>query len=111
VTNSGTAMWPSTGYSRVDLDLHFTTVAGGSVQSASWLNSLAFSIPADLAPNASVTLNVTFSAPQTRGGSLLLEALMIKEHEFWFDGKTLSPQQWVPVPVVVSRSRSRCWCW
>ena len=104
VTNLGNMKWPSTGYNRVDLDLHFTSVAGGSVKSAKWLNSLAFSLPADLAPAASVTLPVTFAAPPTTGGSLTLEALMIKEHQFWFDTKTSSPVQWAPVTVTVAQA-------
>src|SRR5437870_12768224 len=37
---------PSTGSNEVDLDLHFTTVAGGSAQQAHWLNSTAFALPA-----------------------------------------------------------------
>jgi len=83
VTNTGNQSWPSTGYNAVDFDLHFTTVTGGSAQSASWLNSTAFSIPGDLAPSAKVILTVTFAAP-TQTGSMFLEAEMIKEHQFWF---------------------------
>jgi spore germination protein YaaH len=94
VTNAGSATWPSTGHTRVDLDLHFTTQAGGSAKSAYWLNSKAFSLPADLAPGGSVTLNVSFAAP-TRAGSLVLEAEMVKEHQFWF-------RQWAPTKVVVA---------
>ena len=89
VTNSGGATWPSTGHTRVDLDLHFTTRAGGSAKAAYWLSSKIFSLPSDLAPGSSVTLNVTFPAP-LRTGALVLEAEMIKEHEFWF-------KQWAPL--------------
>jgi outer membrane protein assembly factor BamB len=94
VTNTGTTTWPSTGYRKVDLDLHFTTQSGGSSKIASWLNSSAFPLPADLAPSASVTLTVSFAAP-SRTGPLVLEAEMIKEHTFWF-------QQWQPVSVMVA---------
>src|SRR5205807_469404 len=100
VTNSGNVTWPSTGTNEVDFDLHFTTTAGGSAQQAHWLNSTAFSLPGDLAPNASVTLTVPFASPGN--GSLLLEALMIKEHQFWFDQRTNSPQQWAFIAVSVS---------
>ncbi len=93
VTNAGNTSWPAAGHSRVDLDLHFTTRAGGSSKAAYWLSSAIFSLPADLAPRTAVTLNVTLAAPRT--GTMLLEAEMIKEHEFWF-------QQWAPVNVVVS---------
>jgi spore germination protein YaaH len=89
VTNAGGATWPSGGHTRVDLDLHFTTVAGGSAKSAFWVSSKTYSLPADLAPGSSVTLNVTFAAP-VRTGALVLEAEMIKEHQFWF-------KQWAPV--------------
>ncbi len=94
VTNAGGSTWPSTGYYRVDLDLHFTTQAGGSAKQAYWLNSKAFSLPADLAPGGNVTLNVTFAAP-SHAGALVLEAEMIKEHQFWF-------KQWAPLNVVVA---------
>jgi spore germination protein YaaH len=94
VTNAGGAVWPSTGFTKVDLDLHFATRAGGSAKAAYWLNSKAFALPADLAPGASVTVNVTFAAPST-AGALVLEAQMIKEHEFWF-------AQWQPVSVSVA---------
>jgi len=83
VTNTGNQTWLSTGYNAVDFDLHFTTVVGGSSQSAGWLNSKAFSLPADLAPSGNVTFSVTFAAPST-AGSMFLEAEMIKEHQFWF---------------------------
>ncbi len=94
VTNKGDAAWPSTGFGEVDLDLHFATSAGGAPNQAAWLNSKAYSLPADLAPGATVTLNVTF-APPPGSGPMVLEAEMIKEHQFWF-------QQWSPVNVMVA---------
>ena len=94
VTNAGATSWPSTGTTRVDLDLHFTTKAGGSAKQAYWLNSKAFSLPNDLAPGASVTLNVSFAAPP-HPGAMGLEAQMVKEHQFWF-------QQWSTVNTVVA---------
>jgi hypothetical protein len=94
VTNNGDVTWPSTGYGKVDLDLHFATQAGGSAKAASWLTSNAWGIGADLAPGNSVTLNVTVTAPSTTG-SMFLEAEMIKEHQLWF-------QQSQPVNVTVN---------
>jgi spore germination protein YaaH len=93
VTNTGGFTWPSTGFTKVDLDLHFSTRAGGSAEVAYWLNSKAFPLPANVAPGGKVTLTVTFAAPRT--GSLVLEAEMIKEHQFWF-------KQWAPVKGVVA---------
>ena len=93
VTNTGDVTWSSAGRGRVDLDLHFTSVAGGSANQAKWLNTKAFAMPADLAPGARVTMNVTFTAP-SKSGSMLLEAEMIKEQDFWF-------QQWQPISVGV----------
>src|SRR5205807_5869634 len=82
VTNAGNMTWPSTGYNEVDLDLHFASSAGGSANSAKWLSSQALAMSGDLAPGASTTVNFTLTAP---AGSTVLEALMIKEHQFWFD--------------------------
>src|SRR6266852_7484124 len=104
VTNSGNVTWPSTGYNEVDFDLHFATSSGGSANVANWINSKAVPITGDLAPSSFVTLSVTFTAPETAGGSLTLEALMIKEHQFWFDSKTPAPQQWAPITATVTQA-------
>jgi len=90
--------------SEVDFDLHVATSAGGSANIANWLNSKAFSIPADLPAGNTVTYTVTFDAPATAGGNLTLEGLMVKEHQFWFDVKTPSPLQWSPAPVTVNQA-------
>ena len=94
VTNTSNQTWLSTGYYRTDLDLHFATSAGGSAKQSTWLNSKAFILPASLPPGGTVTLNMTFTAP-SRIGSFVLEAEMVKEHQFWF-------QNWEAVKVTVS---------
>jgi len=94
VTNTSNSTWLSTGYYRTDLDLHFLPVAGGAAKRSTWLTNQAFSLPGNLAPGGKVTVNVTVTAP-SQMGSLVLEAVMIKEHAFWF-------QQWAPVNVTVS---------
>jgi hypothetical protein len=99
VTNKGNVTWPSTGYTEVDMDLHFATSAGGSTNMAHWVTSLALPLGADLAPNATATVTFTIAPPP---GATVLEALMIKEHLFWFDTVTPSPQQWAPVNVTVA---------
>jgi len=100
VTNNGNVTWVSTGYEKVDLGLHFASSPGGSANMAHWLSSNAFSLPADLAPGATATVSVTL----TPGffGHVYLEALMVREHRFWFDAVTRSPVQWAAKPVYVA---------
>jgi hypothetical protein len=93
VTNTGNQTWPSTGYTAVDLDLHFASYAGGAAAQRYWLSSQAFSLPSDVAPNGSATVSVTLSPPGF--GHIVLESEMIKEHQFWFD-------QFAPVNVSVA---------
>jgi len=94
VTNTSTYTWLATGYNRTLLDLHFMPVAGGSAKRSTWLTNQYFSLPANLAPGGKVTLNVAVTAP-AKPGALVLEALMLKEHNFWF-------QQWAPVNATVA---------
>src|SRR6266849_2271613 len=101
VTNTGNVTWASSGYNEVDLDMHFATSAGGSANIANWTYSQALALAADVAPGGSATVTFTLTAP---AGSTVLEALMIKEHQFWFDAKTSSPQQWAPVTVTMSQA-------
>ncbi len=93
VTNNGWQTWPSTGYTEVDLDLHFATSAGGAANQAHWLTSAAIKLPKNVAPGRSVAVQVTVTPP--RSGSLILELEMIKEHQFWFI-------QYQPVSVTVT---------
>jgi hypothetical protein len=83
VTNTGNITWPSAGYYRVDLDLHFTTRVGGSAKQAYWLTSQAYSLPGNLGPGKSAVVTVAVKAPP-RAGPMYLEAEMLKEHQFWF---------------------------
>jgi hypothetical protein len=94
VTNTGNIAWPSSGYYRVDLDMHFTPKPVGSANRTAWLTNQAYSMAADLAPGNSVTLTVSVTAPIT-GGSMYLEAEMVMEHRFWFS-------QSASIPVSVS---------
>jgi N-acetyl-anhydromuramyl-L-alanine amidase AmpD/acyl-coenzyme A thioesterase PaaI-like protein len=94
VTNTSNQTWLSTGTYRTDLDLHFAPAAGGSAKQSTWLSSKAFSLPANLAAGGSVTLNLTFTAP-SKVGSFVLEAEMVKEHQYWF-------QNWQAVKVTVN---------
>src|SRR5205823_5991755 len=47
------------------------------------LTDQRFTLPADLAPGASVTLTIGVTAPSNTG-SLVLEYQMVKETQFWF---------------------------
>ena len=93
VTNNGWQTWPSTGYTEVDLDLHFATSAGGAANQSGWLTSAAVKLPKNVAPGRSVAIQVRVTPP--RSGSLILELEMIKEHQFWF-------LQFQPVSVAVA---------
>jgi hypothetical protein len=100
VTNTGNMTWPSTGYNRVDLGLHFASSPGGSANSAHWLTSNAFALPADVAPGGSATVSVTLT-PNFFGHEYL-DALMVREHVFWFDAVTKSPVQWASTAAYVA---------
>jgi hypothetical protein len=89
VTNNGTQTWPAGGTNPVRLGLHFATSAGGFpnyIRSglAAWLTDQRFSLPGDVAPGQMVSLTVNPTAPVS-AGSILLEAEMVKEGQFWFD--------------------------
>lgn len=102
VTNCGSATWPFFGHTRVDLDLHFTTVRGGSRQIRFWLSSLANHLHYNVPPGTKTKVTFTVT-PHFHGGTIYLEALMIKEHQFWFDRVTSSPVQFSSVRVTVRR--------
>jgi spore germination protein YaaH len=86
LTNVGSQTWPSGGTNPVQLDLHFTTAAGGTAMMSKWLTSQVFSLPSDVVPGGSISVNATATAP-AKTGSLYLEAQMFKRKQFWF-------QQW-----------------
>ena len=81
VTNSGTETWTAGGANPVQLGLHFATVAGANPP---WLTDSRFVLPQDLAPGASVTLQVTATPPAGATGNVVLEVRMVKEGQFWF---------------------------
>ena len=92
VTNTGNQPWPSGGSMPVHLGAHFTASPGGwpnQVASSftAWLSDDRIALPADVAPGASATVNVTITAP-TRGNADVLEFQMVKEQQFWFNGWT-----------------------
>src|SRR5207244_1314885 len=74
--------WSAAGSNPVHLGVHFAN-AGGGAGSNTWYTDQRFSLPADLAPGASVTLSITVTAPANTG-NLVLEYQMVKEGQFWF---------------------------
>jgi hypothetical protein len=100
VFNCGTKTWPATGYTRVDLNVHFTTRLGSGLNTRQyWLTQSYRDLARNVAPNASyaftITLNPTFR------GSVWLEAEMIKKHQLWFGRYLYRPAQFVYVAVTV----------
>ena len=93
ITNAGSQVWPATGANPVHLGVHFANAGGGSGNNT-WYTDQRFSLPADLAPGASVTLSITVTAPAD-SGNLVLEYQMVKEYQFWF-------AQFADVQVIVA---------
>ena len=94
VTNVGNSTWPAASGNPVHLALHFMTPGGSS-----WLTDQRFSLPSDVAPDQSVTLNVTVTAPSTTSGTVL-QAQMVKEGQVWFKQwanlvVTMQPPAWM----------------
>jgi hypothetical protein len=120
----------------VHLGLHFATSAGGFpnyIQSGltAWLTDQRFSLPGDVAPGQTVSVTVSPTAPAT-ARSVLLEAEMVKEGQFWFDqwqsstvrvtpavwaadyDLTAMPRNWAPYqvqafPVKVVNTGNQTW--
>jgi murein DD-endopeptidase MepM/ murein hydrolase activator NlpD len=78
VTNVGNSSWPAGGSNPVHLGLRFMPAG-----SSTWLTDLRITLPADVAPGQSVTINVTATAPATTS-AVTLELQMVKEQQFWF---------------------------
>jgi hypothetical protein len=101
VSNCGTATWPMTGTSRMDLNMHFTTRRGGSVTKAFWLTRGVFHITRKLPTNRSTVITVTLNP--NLNGNVWLEATMIREAHYYFTQVTHHPTQWSAVFVSVAR--------
>src|SRR5438309_1862493 len=57
--------------------------AGGGAGSNTWYTDQRFSLPADLAPGASVTLKIGRASCRERG-KMVVVAEMVKKGQFWF---------------------------
>lgn len=81
VTNTGGTVWNAGGTNPVDLGVSF----GGASDNpgAGWVTDQRFSLPSDVAPGQSVTVNVAVTAPLA-GGSFVLRHRLVKEGVAWF---------------------------
>jgi hypothetical protein len=68
----------------VNLNIHLTTVPGGSARISNWVFSKSYALGSDVAPGASVTITVSATTP-AGAGTLYLEAQMFKNQQFWFE--------------------------
>ena len=86
LTNNGNQVWTAAGANSVRLSMHFAASSGGwpnQVASAftTWLTDQRFALPADVPPGGTASVAVTVTAP---AGSVVLEAQLVKESQFWF---------------------------
>ena len=104
VTNQGTQTWPSGGANPVKLNIHLTTVPGGSATMSSWVFSKSYALASDVTPGMSLALNVSATAPAS-GSTMYIEAQMFKNQQFWFE-------HWASVRVTIlpayTASYDRC---
>jgi len=82
LTNNGNQTWLAGGTYPVHLGVRFAN-AGGGAGNNTWYTDQRLSLPADVAPGGSVTLNIAVTAPG-KTGNLVLEYQMAKEGLFWF---------------------------
>jgi uncharacterized membrane protein len=81
LVNKGSKTWNATGTNLVDLGVYFD---GSSDDIGAWATEpKRFALPKDVAPGASVTINVTMTAPST-AGTYVLRQRMVKEFVNWF---------------------------
>jgi hypothetical protein len=81
VTNTGTATWPAGGPNPVHVDLYFSN------ENRDGACCPRYALPNDIAPNASVTIHASKTAPYDVG-SYTLDINLVKENEFWFETQT-----------------------
>jgi hypothetical protein len=88
ITNTGTQAWPALGATPVHLGVHFASNGGGYGSSgygttSGWLTDQRYTLLADMAPGATMTLTISVAAPSA-AGNLVLEYEMVKEGQFWY---------------------------
>jgi len=83
LSNIGSSSWPAGGSNPVDLGIHFAAHGGGYPASIPWSTDQRVVLPTSVAPNSSITLSVTVTAPTTPG-TYTLEYQMVQEGVAWF---------------------------
>jgi glucose/arabinose dehydrogenase len=82
ITNVGSETWLSSGTTKVRLGVYLN---GRSDLPNDWpTQPVRFSLPRNVAPGQSVTINVSLKAPTTPG-NYVLRARMVKENVAWFE--------------------------
>ena len=99
--NCGTSTWPATGTYRVDANLHFTAVIGGSAKRSYWLDQAYRNLSRNIPPNSTAVF--VFTLTPTFAGRVYVEGVMIKLQQFWFDKFPTIPIQFFDVAVNVAR--------
>ena len=82
ITNTGQGVFPTTSGQPVTLSYHWADAAGKSIV---W-DGVRTTLPADLAPGASVQLQASVTAPPT-GGAFTLRFDLVQEGVAWFSTK------------------------
>ena len=93
ITNTGNVSWNAGGANQIDLGYHITDGAGNVVL---WDGTRTL-LASDVAPGASVTVPVTFTAP-TSTGTYTLSVDMVREGVAWFSQMGV-PTKDLAIPV------------
>src|SRR4029079_749938 len=81
LVNKGSKTWSATSTNKVNLGVYFD---GSSDDIGAWATEpKRFALPNDVAPGASVTINVTITSP-TAPGTYVLRQRLVKEFVNWF---------------------------
>jgi hypothetical protein len=84
ITNTGNQTWTAGGSNPVHLGVRFANTGGGNGSGNIFYTDQRNTLPADLAPNASLTLSISVTAPANNTGTMVIEYQMVKEGLFWF---------------------------
>ncbi len=100
VRNTSSAVWRARGATRVALAYHWLDPSGQTVT----FEGLRTALPDDVAPGASVALELEIASPR-KAGEYILELDALREQLAWFSGKTPGSTLRLPVTVLSSDDR------